>query len=252
MCATFVTCTSVIRPYTPSVDENGKVVDLLDRRVYGMAQVDRLLSLPGGTARRWIDGYKRGGKDYLPVVRLERTGEELVTWGEFVETRLLSEYREAGVSMLRMRPAIAQLRERFHPLYPLAYARPFVADRELVLEVQNDVGLERELQLVVVRNGQIILTPPAALFYESAEFSNGEGLVRKLRPISEIQDVVIDPLRQFGEPVVRSVRTEIVAEQMRAGESVDGIASLFDLEPHLVEAALRYELIRDHPEDRAA
>jgi hypothetical protein len=33
------------------------VISLLDRPTYAFAQVDRLLGLHGGTARRWIDGY---------------------------------------------------------------------------------------------------------------------------------------------------------------------------------------------------
>lgn len=229
------------------------MVDLLERPVYGVAQVDRLLGLPGGTARRWIDGYQRSGKRYPPVVRPEPTGSDLVTWGEFVETRLLSEYRNAGVPLVRMRPAIEQLRERFHPRYPLAHAKPFVAGRELVLEVQKEVHLDSKLQLVVVRNGQLMLAPQAEHFYSAADFSNDEaGFVERLRPMTEVREVVIDPLRQFGEPVVRSVPTEIIAEQLRAGETMEGLAALFELPPQLVEAALRYELIRDHPEERAA
>ena len=85
--------------------------NLLDRPVYGTSQVDRLLSLTPGTARRWIDGYVRGGRFYEPVIRPERTGEDVVTWGEFVETRLLAEYRGKNVPMIRMRPAIMRLRE---------------------------------------------------------------------------------------------------------------------------------------------
>ncbi len=99
------------------------VVHFLDRPVYGLGQVDRVLGLPGGTARRWIDGYTRAGKRYPPVVREEPTGDEAVTWGEFVETRLLAEYRDAGVPIVRMRPAIDKLREALAAPYPLASAR---------------------------------------------------------------------------------------------------------------------------------
>lgn len=223
------------------------ITNLLDRPVYGMAQVDRLLALPGGTARRWIDGYKRGPKDYPPVVRVEPTGEEIVTWGEFVETRLLSEYRNAGVPMVKMRPAVERLRESFHSKYPLAHARPFVNDRELVLAMQESIGLERELRLVLVRNDQLVLTDPAQNFFESAQFSQAADIVERLRPVKEIREVFIDPLRQFGEPVVRSVRTEIIAEQVRAGESIASIAELYELPQPWVEAAVRYELIRSEP-----
>lgn len=41
--------------------------DLLARPVYGVAQVDWLLRLTAGTARRWIDGYSRGTKTVPPV-----------------------------------------------------------------------------------------------------------------------------------------------------------------------------------------
>jgi hypothetical protein len=34
------------------------------------------------------------------VVRREATGDESVTWGEFIETRVLAEFREAGVPLV--------------------------------------------------------------------------------------------------------------------------------------------------------
>jgi uncharacterized protein (DUF433 family) len=228
----------------------GDVVSLLDRPVYGMAQVDYVLGLAPGTARRWIDGYTRRGRDYAPLVRIARTGGEVVTWGEFVETRLLAEYRDAGALTQRMRPAIEKLREVFDTRYPLAHARPFVAGRDLVLKMQESVGLDQDLRLVVIRNDQIVLSDPAISFYQSVDYEG--GVARRIRPVSSIQEVVVDPLRQFGEPVVRSVRTEIIAEQVRAGESMDAIADIYELDRKLVEAAVRYELVRRSPEEAAA
>jgi uncharacterized protein (DUF433 family) len=226
--------------------------DLLDRPLYGVAQVDRILALTPGTARRWIDGYARGQKRYPPVVRVDPTGDDVVTWGEFVETRLLAEYRSAGVPLIRMRPALDRLRERFHARYPLAFARPYVAGRELVLEVQDQVKLEKGLRLVVIRNDQLVLAAPAAHFFNAANFQDETGEVVSLRPLLEVPEVVIDPLRQFGEPVVRSVPTEVIAEQVRAGEPIDAIADLYELSRQQVEAALRYELICGRSGERDA
>lgn len=222
------------------------IIDLLEHPIYGFLQVDRLLGLKSGTAQRWIDGYTRGGRKYPPVVRETPTGSEIVTWGEFVETRLLAEYRDAGVPIIRLRPAVERLRESFDALYPLAFAQPYldVAGRELVLKVQELVGLDRHLQLVVVRNNQVVLTEPADRFKRAAQFRPADGVVEMLHPVTEIEEVVIDPLRQFGEPVVRSLRTEIVSEQVRAGESIHSIAEVYELPRASVEAALRYELIR--------
>jgi len=226
------------------------VIDLLERPTYGMSQVDRILGLPGGTARRWIDGYERGGKRYPPVIREESSWDDMATWGEFVETRLLAEYRDAGVSMLRMRPAVEALRQELKTRYPLASARTWldVHGQELVRKVQDDVGLDKPLALVVVRTGQRVLTwsKPAEEFRRSVEWS-GEGDSARptlIRPMPDVHDVEVDPLRGFGEPVVRGVRTEVIAELIRAGESPEMVADEYDLEKKKVDAAVRYELLR--------
>jgi uncharacterized protein (DUF433 family) len=227
-------------------------VDLLATPVYGMAQVDRVLGLHPGTAERWIDGYTRSGRHYPPVVRLEATGADIVTWGEFSETRLLAEYRGAGVPMYRMRPAVDRLRERLGFLYPLAHAAVWLEPqgREIVERVQEEVKLERRLQLVVVRNGQLVLTLPAEQFIESVDF-DGREVIQRIRPIPTLHHVVFDPLRQFGEPVVRSVPTAVIAEQYRAGDSIALIADAYTLSEEQVEQAIRYEL-RGSPAPKAA
>jgi uncharacterized protein (DUF433 family) len=229
---------------------SGDLINLLERPTYGFAQVDRLLGLHGGTARRWIDGYQRGRKPYPPVVREEPTGNEIATWGEFVETRLLSEFRGAGVPLLRLRPAIDALREELKTSYPLASARAWLQTdgQELIRKVQERVGLESQLALVVVRTGQSTLswTKPAEDFRRSVEWTgqDKDAQPRLLHPVRDLQDVVIDPLRASGEPVVRGVRTEIIGELVRAGDSPETIAELYELPRSSVDAALRYELLR--------
>ncbi len=227
----------------------GTVINLLDRRVYGIAQVDRILGLTSGTARRWIDGYKRGGREFAPVVRPSATRDETVTWGEFIETRLLAEYRDAGVPLIRMRPAIVRLREELGTLYPLASAKAWLRPegRELIGQIQDEVGLERRLR-IVIRNGQGLFdwSEQALDFQRSAQWT-GSGVdaeLRAIRPVSAIQDVLIDPLRSFGEPVVRGVRTDVIAELVRAGDTPDMIAELYELPRALIDAAVRYELQR--------
>jgi hypothetical protein len=155
-------------------------IDLLARAVYGMGQVDWILRLRPGTARRWIDGYARAGKAYPPIVRLESSGDDLVTWGEFIEARLLSEFRDSGVPIFRMRPAVERLRERFNRLYPLAHARPWLEEggRELVMRVQEEVHLEKPLLLVVVRNDQLVLSSPADQFVQSVDFGDAKIVQR--------------------------------------------------------------------------
>jgi uncharacterized protein (DUF433 family) len=234
------------------------VVSLLDRPTYGFGQVDSILGLKSGTAERWIEGYERRGKHYPPVIRESSTGNEIATWGEFVETRMLAEYRTTGVPILRMRPAIEALRERLETRYPLASARMWLGTdgRDLVLQVQEQVHLEGELAIVLLRTKHEMipgaLTPirwsdRAKSFRDSLEWtdvSEGVQVPELVRPRSGNDGVVIDPLRGFGDPVIRgrNVPTSVVAELVRAGDTPEMVAELYELTPEEVTSAIRYEL----------
>lgn len=217
---------------------------LLDRIIYSMSDVDLYLGLHPGTARRWIDGYQSRGRSYPPVIRPERTDDDSVSWGEFVETRLLANYRSRGVSLQRLRPAVQKLRQEFATPYPLAFAGPYldVDGRELVRRVQVETETARELQIVVVRNDQLVLAGPARDFAEQAVFGTGTRQVEAFRTAQDTPDVRIDPLRQTGQPVVRSVPTSVLAEAFRAGDDVDDLADLYDLRVEQVVQAIRFEM----------
>lgn len=215
---------------------------LLDRAIYSYSDVDRLVGLHSGTAKRWLEGYVRGSKFYEPVLREEPTESDSVTWGEMVEARLLAEFRSREVPVQRLRPAIVQLREEFGR-YPLAHARPLldVSGRELVRAVQERVGVEPALQLVVVRSGQLVLADAAERFHSAVEYYQDE--VARLKPEARTPGVVMDPRRAFGQPAIRSIKTESLAEDYRAGTGRDELADLYDLSVAQVDEALRFELI---------
>ena len=217
--------------------------ELLSMPTYGMAQVDRILRLGTGTARRWIDGYERDGHYYLPVVREEPTGRDVVTWGEFVEASFLAHYRNSGVPMRRMRPVVERLRTEFKSQYPLAELRPFAQGKELLMEIQAEIGLEQQMLLVVLRTNQIVLTDRAQQFHDSVTWSKQRRRVAKsMVLVDSAQSVTVDPLVAFGEPAVRSIRTDILASSYRAGDSIEDLAIGYDLDVAEVNDALRYEL----------
>jgi uncharacterized protein (DUF433 family) len=215
---------------------------LLDRAIYSYADVDRLAGLHAGTARRWLEGYTVSRRFYEPVLRPAPTGGDEVTWGEMVEARLLAEFRSRAVPVQRLRPAVVRLRKEFGR-YPLAQARPLldVEGRELVRLVQEEVGLERQLQLVVVRNGQAVLADNAERFRSAVEYEG--DVVGRIRPDIRVPAVVMDPRHSFGQPAIRNVRTDSLAEDYRAGAGRDELADLYDLSIVQVDEAIRFELI---------
>ncbi len=225
-------------------------VSILHRPMYGFRDVDRMLGLTDGTARRWIDGYQRRGKDYLPVVRDSHTGEETATWGEFVEASLLAGYREAGLRIARLRPIVQGLRAQLGIPYPLAHFRPLVdpGSLSLVHELEDAEDLDSDLRMVVrVSDGQLMLSAPVRVFQLSAEYGqpagpdDGDQVVVRLHPLGRGRGVTIDPERKFGQPVVRAVPTAVLFEQYSAGDSIELIAGGYELSRDQVLDAIEFE-----------
>lgn len=217
----------------------GNVVSLLDRPMYSFAEVDRLLGLHGGTSRRWIDGYQRGDRHYEPVVRERSTGDEVVTWGEFVETRLLGEYRDKGVPMLRMRPAVEILRRDFGP-YPLAKSRPFTDNKDLILRMQDESDLDRRMRFVVVRTGQLALSEELARYLDQVSF-DANDVPTSVRPLGGSDPVLIDPFVRGGAPTIRGVPTDVISSLHHGGDTTTDLARWYDLSPDEVRAAIEFE-----------
>jgi uncharacterized protein (DUF433 family) len=217
----------------------------LDRPVYGLGEAAELLALRPNRVRAWLDGTSRKGVWYEPVIRLQHTGSDIVTWGEFVELGYLREYRKANVPLQRLRPVIDTLRERYQTPYPLAHARPYVDDRDLVLITQEQHDVPASIAMVI-RTGQhkLVLTEPAERFYRKVEFSpaNGQAAVAtRLFPAGPASPVVIDPRMNFGRPSVEGIGTERLWELHDAGEALDDIAFSYQVDINIVKAAVAYE-----------
>jgi uncharacterized protein (DUF433 family) len=69
-------------------------------------------------------------------------------------------------------------------------------------------------------------------------------IVRRWWPLGKDVAVLVDPDFGFGLPVVEGVgvRTEIIAERHRAGDSTDEIAYDFDVTPRQIKDALQWEM----------
>ncbi|KBG78646.1 hypothetical protein N080_02403 [Mycobacterium tuberculosis MAL010136] len=177
------------------------VTSMLDREVYVYAEVDKLIGLPAGTAKRWINGYERGGKDHPPILRVTPGATPWVTWGEFVETRMLAEYRDRRkVPIVRQRAAIEELRARFNLRYPLAHLRPFLSTHERDLTMGGEeIGLPDAE--VTIRTGQALLGDARwlASIATPGRDEVGEAVIVELPVDKAFPEIVINPSR-YSEP----------------------------------------------------
>jgi len=216
-------------------------VTVLDREMYTEAAAARLLGLAQSTLNYWLEGGVRRGKQYRPVIRIEPRGERAaVTWGEFLEAALLREYRRRSVPMLELRSFIDKVRRDFGVPYPLAHHRPYVGGKKLLVEAQNESGLDADFCLIALVRDQPVLTAAADSFVQRVTWA--DDIASVYRPHDDRQSPVrIDPAVRFGLPAVGGIRTEVVWEHSEAGETDEDIADEFGMPVESVRWALAYE-----------
>jgi uncharacterized protein (DUF433 family) len=110
----------------------------------------------------------------------------------------------------------------------------------VVLKVQDAAGLGPAFCLVAAVRGRLILTPPAASFVDRVDWRGDTAAAWRAHddPRSPVR---IDPDVRSGQPAVGGVRTEILWEQVEAGEDLGKVAEAFDLSADDVRWALAYE-----------
>lgn len=57
--------------------------------------------------------------------------------------------------------------------YPLATAKPYVFDKELVLDVQERAGVPSSIAIVIRSGQEIMMTPETNRFFKKVEFDPG-------------------------------------------------------------------------------
>ncbi|HEY6751135.1 MAG TPA: DUF433 domain-containing protein [Rubrobacteraceae bacterium] len=218
--------------------------DLFTRPLYSYAEADRLAGVPRGTSNRWVKGYKYrndwGERVTQPPMTAgpEDKTEGGVSFFDLVSIKAIDSLRELGFSTRKIREVVRYCREELRVAYPFATER-FKTDRRRIYMRAGDGHLWEVL------GGQKgaqawdqILDP----FLEDLEYQN--ELARRWWPLGkEDQRVVVDPDYGFGLPVIMGsgVRTEIIAEQIEAGDTVDQVSYDFNVTPEQIDAALELE-----------
>jgi uncharacterized protein (DUF433 family) len=214
---------------------------------YGIAETAHYLALPPATLRTWVRGRPyptaEGRQFSEPLIQLPDPAEPLLSFTNLVEAHVLKAIRRHhGVPMQKVRPALLYLEEELAVPHPLAH-------QELLTDGVH-LFVEHFGQLVnLSRPGQLYLHGILEAHLRRIEH-DAQGLALRLFPFSrgEALDVprivVVDPRISFGRPVIdgTSVRTEVIASRLKAGESVQDLADDYSVEVAEIEEAIRYEL----------
>jgi len=213
--------------------------------VYTLPQAARLAGVPVTSIRRWLYGYQyryRGRAVAQPAVVAAAAHLRalcVLTFRDLIEIRFVHAFREEGVTWNTIRDAAAKAAELTGGDHPFA-SRQFVTDGMTIFaEIAQATGNKELLDL---RNNQMafrrVLLPSLR-----SKLEVGDAGVERLWPLGRHRPIVIDPQRQFGQPIAydEGVPTEVLAKAYQTMRSIDAVSRWYDVNRRAVRAALAFE-----------
>jgi uncharacterized protein (DUF433 family) len=162
----------------------------------------------------------------------------------FAEAFVLNALRRAGVPMQRIRPAVTLLSQEIGLDHALASHRVYTDGAEVIYDYARDS--DDEALLTVVRTGQQHLADVIRAYLQPVTYGDDGWIERMRLPAYAEANVVVDPRRAFGQPVVidGGARVEDLVDRFQAGDSAAEIADDFGVPLAGVEDVLRVALRR--------
>lgn len=210
------------------------------RPLYSFLEADRLAQVTPGTSRRWLRGYhfwySPTERRTMPPVTSAARRKSAASFLDLMEVTAIGKLRDKGFSLKRVRQINEYCQLALNVDRPLITQTFKVRGRDIFVMASSGVLLN-----VGERAGMLAWEHVLDPFLDTVEYE--DELIRRWWPLGKDARVVVDPDYGFGLPVIAGtgVRTEIIAEQFRAGDAVDDISYDFGVTGEQIEDALLYE-----------
>lgn len=202
--------------------------------IYTTPEVAYILGLPRQKVKRWLNEYWNGL--FNEAKYSEGAGKEQVTnFHTLIEFFTFYQLRAKGVSAQKIINAHNVLAKHLKTEYPFATSNILTDGKKVLFtgEIGEIIKADDSLQLYIKQ----VIEP----FCQRIEFDKNK-LAKRFFPLGKEHDVIIDPQRKFGQPVIgnTNILTETIYDLFRANEPVDVIANLYDLSIDQVNDAIQF------------
>lgn len=205
--------------------------------VYSVPDAARILGFPIDKVRRWIKNYweNKFAEDGTPY-----------TWGDgkdrgfnfytLVELIAIYALRENNVSFQKIISARSHLKEVLGVEYPFA-SKQVMSDGDKFF-YQIDENLLLDVNLKNQYSFKDIVEP----YCNKLDFDAIDTLAERFWPLGKDRSIVVDPKHRLGEPTISgtNISVDIIAGMAARGESVETIASIYELSTGQVKDAIAF------------
>lgn len=221
---------------------------ILGAGIYSVRQAARLSDVPARSIQRWMQGYSyhyRGDVAHQPPVLRPQfsSSKELVnavSFHDLLEIRFVHAFRKLGVSWKVIRMASEKARTLLASEHPFTTDAFFSDGRGIFADLQKR-GI-REKRLVDLVSDQYCFHNVMLPGFR-AQIDLSDRGAERWWPLGRARKIVLDPARQFGQPIVsdQSVPTVTLAKATEKMGSERLVAQWYDLPRSSVHQAVAFE-----------
>lgn len=212
---------------------------------YTVPDAQRLVAVPAARVHRWLQGRTRRyhnenvidaplWESKLPLI----DGVLHLSFRDLIELRMVDRFRQQKISMPYLRKVVSAAQKLVGDSHPFSTSRFKTDGRKLYLEIISSTA---EPELIEVLSGQHAFHSIISEGLKDIHFE--DGVAAFWMPESGKGEVVIDPRRSFGQPVLTrsGVPTSTIKLLEQSGRSVRAISVDFEIDEKSVKAALGFE-----------
>lgn len=239
---------------------NAMAFELANVGVYRLPMAARLAEVPVSKARSWVKGYPRrsspiSSKASAPLPpkssppsklparlppRLEQTGPEaVVSFVDLIEMRFVRHFREAGVKW----SAISRSLEELHAIFRESPTREITFESDGVRVFANQLAKTGDRHGRDLTSGNFVMADVLRGTFRDELRLGPLSIVEAWQPRAAFPLVILDPRRQFGQPIVEpGIPTSVIADEflIRKGDA-EKVARRYGVEVEAVKDAVRFE-----------
>lgn len=212
---------------------------------YSVGDATRLLGVSSAAKLRgWINGWPNSKT--RPIVDRDFKNTATVSFLDLMELRFIEYFRAQGVSMHTLRRAAEMARKEWNVHHPFALSNAqYLTDRvKIIAQAAGETGDKHTWELT---SGQYLIWEMIeATIAKGVVFDPASHLATTWQPRpGDFPDVILDPARAFGRPIVDSagIPTDALFRQWKAEDGdLERVARWFGVSAEQVQSAVAFEL----------
>lgn len=211
----------------------------INNGIYTLPEVSRVLRLPYHKVNKWVNTYwdKKLGSAFEERYSWSVKNTKAVSFHTLIEFYVFYLLGDAGVSTKNSLKAHLELSHLYSTAFPFA-------QKEIIEGIRTSgkkIYFESEKGIINLDGTKQFKLDFVKTFFRNLDFDK-DMLASRFWPLGKDKNIVVDPKRQFGHPVVGSTNIfpETLCNLYKAGEPVEFIAYMYEIEPRLVLDALEF------------